>query len=114
MNGPPITQNSPQGLMQNDAGSPCHDQAGRLAPVIDRNRCEAKGGCVQVCPFGVFEIRLLEPSDRTALSLRGRIKAWAHGNRQAYVVRPDECHACRLCVEACPEAAIRLMPCPTA
>ena len=114
MNGMPITQNSPSSLMQNDAGSPCQGEAGRLAPVIDRNRCEAKAGCVQVCPFGVFEIRPLEPPDRAALSFKGRIKAWAHGNRQAYVVRPDHCQACRLCVEACPEAAIVLMPRPAA
>ncbi len=84
--------------------------AGQVVPLIDRNRCEAKAGCVQVCPFGVFEIRGLEPSDRVALSLIGRLKAWAHGNRQAYVVRPDDCQACRLCVEACPEEAIRLIP----
>ena len=38
----------------------------------------------------------------------GKVKAWAHGNRQAYVVRPFDCHACGLCVAACPEEAIRL------
>ena len=86
----------------------CKGQPGRVAPVIDRNRCEAKAACVDVCPFDVFEIRDLRPSDRAGLSLRGRIKAWAHGNRQAYVVQPDNCHACGLCVSACPEAAIRL------
>ena len=94
---------------QHDAVSPCEGEAGRFAPLIDRNRCEAKAGCVQVCPFGVFEIRKLEPPDRATLSFVGRMKAWAHGHRQAYVVRPDACHACRLCVEACPEEAIRLI-----
>ena len=102
MTGAPITQD--------DAALQCKGEAGRVAPVIDRNRCEAKAGCVQVCPFGVFEIRKLEPSDRATLSLVGRLKAWAHGNRQAYVVRPNDCHACRLCIEACPEDAIRLVP----
>ncbi len=103
-------QNVAQNTTQNDAGPPCQGEAGRVAPVIDRNRCEAKAGCVQVCPFGVFEIRTLEPSDRATLSFVGKIKAWAHGNRQAYVIRPDNCHACGLCVEACPEEAIRLVP----
>ena len=79
-----------------------------LTPHVDRNQCEAKGACVRVCPFNVFEIRPLAAADRAALSLRGRLKAWAHGGRQAYVVRPDDCHACGKCVEACPEQAIEL------
>lgn len=90
----------------------CTGEAGRVAPVVDRNRCEAKAVCVQVCPFDVFEIRPLEAMDRAALSLRGKVKAWAHGNRQAYVVRASDCHACGLCVRACPEHAIRLEPAP--
>ncbi|MEJ6000136.1 4Fe-4S dicluster domain-containing protein [Paucibacter soli] len=100
--------------MPADTNINCKGEPGRVAPVIDRNRCEAKGGCVEVCPFDVFEIRPLEPSDRAALSFFGSIKAWAHGNRQAYVLRPDACHACQSCVQACPEDAIRLAPYPTA
>lgn len=88
---------------------PCKGEPARVAPVVDRNRCEAKGGCVAVCPYGVFEIRALERADRAGLSLRGRLKAWAHGHRQAHVVRPDACHACGACVQACPEEAIRLV-----
>lgn len=88
----------------------CRDAPGRFAPVVDRNKCEAKGGCVSVCPYGVFEIRRLQAADRARLSLVGRLKAWAHGNRQAYVARPGDCHACRLCIEACPENALQLMP----
>jgi len=76
--------------------------------VVDRNRCEAQGDCVRVCPYGVFEIRALPEIDRARLSWRGRLKAWAHGYRQSFVARPDACHACRLCVEACPEQALRL------
>lgn len=91
-------------------GPECRGAPGRVVPAIDRNRCEAKGGCVAVCPYQVFEIRVLEPHERRALSWRGRIKAWAHGGRQADVVRPSACRACRLCVDACPEDAIRLVP----
>jgi NAD-dependent dihydropyrimidine dehydrogenase PreA subunit len=79
-------------------------------PVVDRNRCEAKADCVAVCPYHVFELRALAPSDREGQSWLGRLKTWAHGGRQAYVVRPDDCHACQRCVEACPEDAIRLAP----
>jgi len=100
--------------MQNEALKACKGEAGRVVPLVDRNRCEAKAGCVQACPFGVFEIRHLEASDRALLSFVGRVKTWAHGNRQAFVVRPDDCRACRMCVEACPESAIRLVPHPPA
>jgi len=81
-----------------------------VAPVVDRNRCEAKEDCVRVCPYDVFEIRDLTREDRASLSLLGKLKAWAHGNRQAYVVRGADCHACQLCIDACPEKALRLAP----
>jgi NAD-dependent dihydropyrimidine dehydrogenase PreA subunit len=81
-----------------------------VAPVVDRNRCEGKEDCVRVCPYDVFEIRKLAPEDRAGLSFFGRLKAFAHGNRQAYVVRPADCHACQLCVAACPEQALQLAP----
>jgi 4Fe-4S ferredoxin len=96
--------------MPNPPEVECKGEPGRVAPIIDRNRCEAKAKCVELCPFGVFEIRKLEPPDRAALSIVGRVKAWAHGNRQAYVIRPADCHACQLCLKACPEDAIRLVP----
>jgi len=99
--------------MPTDPDVDCKGEPGRIAPVIDRNHCEAKASCVEVCPFDVFAIRPLEASDRATLSLLGRVKAWAHGNRQAYVLRPDACHACQLCVKVCPEGAIRLVPYPT-
>lgn len=86
----------------------CQDSPGSLVPVVDRNRCEGKEDCVRVCPYQVFEIRKLLPEDKSTLSLRGKLKAFAHGNRQAYVVRPQDCHACGLCVAECPEQALTL------
>lgn len=83
---------------------------GRVAPVVDRGRCEAKGPCVAVCPYGVFAIRQLGPDEKAQMTLLQRAKAWAHGNEQAFVVQPDACHACGLCVTACPEKAIKLVP----
>lgn len=88
----------------------CSEQPGRVAPVVDRNRCEGKAECARLCPYGVFEIRSLAAEERAALSLRGRLKAWAHGWKQAHVAHPENCHACRLCVQSCPEQALELRP----
>ncbi|HEV8549990.1 MAG TPA: ferredoxin family protein [Polyangiaceae bacterium] len=85
----------------------CKEQ-GLLAPVIDRNRCEGKEDCVRVCPYDVFAIGTLSEAERAALSFKGRMKAFFHGNRQAFAVRAENCHGCGLCVEACPEKAIGL------
>jgi NAD-dependent dihydropyrimidine dehydrogenase PreA subunit len=81
---------------------------GLLEPVIDRNRCEGKEDCVRVCPYDVFELGVLSPDERAKLSLVGKLKAFAHGGRQAFAVRAAACRGCGLCVEACPEKAIRL------
>jgi NAD-dependent dihydropyrimidine dehydrogenase PreA subunit len=90
----------------------CRGEPGKVAPVVDRNRCEGKRDCVRVCPYDVFEVRALDAPDRAGLSWIGRLKSWAHGYQQAYVVRPGDCHACQLCIEACPEDALRLAPAP--
>jgi NAD-dependent dihydropyrimidine dehydrogenase PreA subunit len=89
---------------------PPHDckEQGLLAPVIDRNRCEGKEDCVRVCPYDVFEIGTLTAEQRSGLSFKGRLKAWAHGGKQAFAVSAAECHGCGLCVKACPEDAIKL------
>jgi NAD-dependent dihydropyrimidine dehydrogenase PreA subunit len=89
------------------APSECKEQ-GLLAPVIDRNRCEGKEDCVRICPYDVFEIGTLPSEERAKLSLKGRLKAFVHGNKQAFAVRAADCHGCGLCVEACPEKAITL------
>ncbi|MGB7181457.1 MAG: ferredoxin family protein [Burkholderiaceae bacterium] len=86
----------------------CNDKAGMVVPVVDRNRCEGKEDCARVCPYQVFEIRKLLPEDKAKLTFRGKIKAFAHGNKQAYVIRPNDCHACGLCIESCPEQALSL------
>jgi 4Fe-4S ferredoxin len=86
----------------------CKQEAGLFQPVINRNRCEAKGPCVEVCPYDVFQILPVPASDRKAMSIAGRIKLLVHGGRQAYAVNVDACRACGLCVSACPERAITL------
>lgn len=88
----------------------CREAPGKVAPFVDRNRCEGKEDCVRVCPYDVFEIRKLAPEDRASLSATGKLKVWMHGWKQSHVVNPGNCHACRLCIEACPEKALELRP----
>lgn len=88
----------------------CQDTAGRVAPVVDRNRCEGKAECVRVCPYYVFEIGTLSAEQRRSLSFMGKLKAWVHGGQQTFVVQPLACHACKLCVDVCPENALTLQP----
>jgi NAD-dependent dihydropyrimidine dehydrogenase PreA subunit len=88
----------------------CRQPPGKFAPVIDRSRCEAKGPCVPACPYSVLEVRPLADADKAALGFFARLKARAHGNRQAYAIHPDACRACGKCVEVCPEKAITLKP----
>lgn len=86
----------------------CDEAAGRLVPVIDRNRCEAKSDCITACPYDVFEVRRLTGAELAPLSWIGWFKTKAHGGKQAFAVRAQDCHACGLCVTACPEKAIKL------
>ena len=90
----------------------CKPAPGSLIPIVDPNRCEAKGDCVRVCPYDVFEIRKLTRDERSRLGPLGRLRSLAHGNKQATTPGADNCHACGLCVKACPEHAIRLTPPP--
>jgi 4Fe-4S ferredoxin len=83
-------------------------EPGRLVPIIDSRRCEAKEDCVRVCPYNVFTVRTLSDAERSALGLMTRFKVFVHGGKQAFVTRPDDCHACGQCVTACPERAIQL------
>ena len=82
--------------------------AGTAVPVIDRNRCEGKRDCEEVCPYDVFEVRRLRPEERRGMSLLGTLRSFAHSYQQSVVVRPMDCHACGLCVKSCPEKAITL------
>jgi NAD-dependent dihydropyrimidine dehydrogenase PreA subunit len=81
-----------------------------VSPVIDRNRCEGKADCVKVCPEDVFEVRTIDDADFVRLSFFGKLKSRAHGKKTAYTPNADACASCGLCVTACPERAIKLMP----
>jgi NAD-dependent dihydropyrimidine dehydrogenase PreA subunit len=94
--------------MPSEIDANCKPDPGVFAPVIDRSRCEGKAQCVTVCPYHVFVVDVLPKEQRAGLSLKGKVKGFAHGWRQAFTPNADACHACGLCVAACPEQAITL------
>ncbi|MBL8001024.1 MAG: 4Fe-4S dicluster domain-containing protein [Flavobacteriales bacterium] len=89
----------------------CDGHAGKLVPVVDHDRCGSKEDCMAVCPYNVFEMDTITKEEKADLSLKGRVKAYFLPDK-AYVVRPEACHACGLCVPACPERAITLRRLP--
>ena len=92
----------------------CKKTAGEFRPVINRNKCECKSVCVEVCPYDVLEMHVLPTESRRELSLIGKLKGLAHGWKQAVVRYPEQCMACGICVSGCPEKAITLVRSSTA
>jgi len=84
-------------------------EAGTFLPVIDRNLCDGKQDCVAVCPFEVFSMQRITGMDLAMFPVAPRKAHKFIGKWQAFVVRAEACHACNLCVIACPEDAIRLV-----
>jgi len=91
-------------------GLECKAEAGAWAPVVDRKRCEGKGDCVEVCPYDVFEVGKIGDDEYAAMPLLVRLKLRVHGMKTARTPRLDACRACGLCVVACPEKALTLVP----
>ncbi len=90
-------------------GEQCRAEPAQFQPEVNRKRCEGKSECVVVCPYGVFEVRTIDEGEYRALPLMIRLKIRVHGKQTAYTPRADACHACGLCVVACPERAITLV-----
>ena len=95
-------------------GMSCKAEPARYTPVVNRLRCEGKNDCVEVCPYGVFEVGPIDPAEYAAMPLRFRVKLWVHGKKTAHTPKAADCRACGLCVVACPERAIKLVARSTA
>lgn len=77
--------------------------------MIDRNRCDGKQDCFALCPFEVFAMQCITALDLAMLPVAPRKAHKLIGKWQSLAVRAEACHACNLCVVACPEDAIRLI-----
>lgn len=93
-------------------GENCEAPPGRVRPVVDPRRCEGKGDCVAVCPYGVFTVEPIAVATYRSLPALARLRLWVHGKRTAHTPGADACRACGLCVVACPERAIVLTTAP--
>lgn len=91
-----------------EMASHCDGNVGKLKPIVDFNSCGAKADCVDVCPYDVFVMRPITDEDAKGLNLKGKLKTFFFKDK-AYVVNPDLCHTCGLCVRTCPEKAIKLI-----
>jgi NAD-dependent dihydropyrimidine dehydrogenase PreA subunit len=90
-------------------GEKCGADPGAFQPIINRNSCEGKRDCVEVCPYNVFEVRQIDDKDFVELSFFGKLKSRAHARQTSYTPNANLCQACGLCVVACPEKAITLV-----
>jgi NAD-dependent dihydropyrimidine dehydrogenase PreA subunit len=87
--------------------SNCDETSGKVYPIINLSNCGGKEDCVPACPYDVLEMRPIADDDRLTLNFKGKIKTFFKPNK-AYVTDPDLCFACGLCVQVCPEKAIKL------
>jgi 4Fe-4S ferredoxin len=86
----------------------CNQPPGMVRPVVDPARCEGAGQCVAVCPYNVFAITRIDDGVYRSLPFLSRLKVRVHGMKTAATPHADACQACGLCVQACPERAIKL------
>lgn len=91
-------------------GMKCTAEPGTFTIHVDRTRCEGKADCVDVCPYKVFAVGRLPDAEFKALGMLGKLKSLVHGRKTAFTPRMDACRACGLCVAACPEKALTLLP----
>lgn len=82
-----------------------------VKPVVDFNKCDARGICTHVCVHDVFKINRISAEQFSQLSFIGKLKTLFSDNRKAFVEHPEQCFNCGLCVKSCPQQAIQLVNC---
>ena len=87
------------------------ENVNQVKPIVDFNKCNAGGVCTHVCVHDVFKINRISAEQFSRLSFMGKLKTIFSDNRKAFVVQPENCHNCGLCVKACSQQAIQLVSC---
>ena len=85
------------------------DEPHTVVPLVNYNKCEAKGMCTHVCSRQVFRISKISDEQFAGLSFFGKLRSIFSENRKSIVVHPELCNRCGLCVNYCPTKAIRLV-----
>jgi ferredoxin len=68
-------------------GEKCGAEAGAYRPVVDRNACEGKRDCVEVCPYDVFEVRQIDEEDFSSLSFVGKLEPGSRETHRLHAAR---------------------------
>jgi len=79
-----------------------------IYPIIDKVKCDGDAACALVCPNNVFSIREITDDEYKLLPFIGRLKTRIKGRNKSFVVHPEWCIGCNLCVTNCHEKAIKL------
>jgi NAD-dependent dihydropyrimidine dehydrogenase PreA subunit len=87
--------------------STCDETSGKLVPLINLSNCGGKEKCIPACPYDVLEMRTITEEGRLTLNFKGKIKTFFKP-KKAYVKDPALCYSCGICVQVCPEKAIKL------
>ena len=51
----------------------CKPKAGVLIPIVNLNKCEGKGHCIEVCPYDVFEMKPISDEEYAQMNFVGKL-----------------------------------------
>jgi NAD-dependent dihydropyrimidine dehydrogenase PreA subunit len=79
-----------------------------VGPIINWNKCDGCGRCVEICPANVLALKELRAVDYNKLSLFGKIKMRAKGKLRSHVINEAACLGCKKCQTNCHERALKI------